>query len=75
MKSSGQNRPEPGPNDSAFPFPYDDGFEDYDTGKLPLYFLDQGGVFEVVKRSDGNGQALRQMITEESKMRHWLCPR
>jgi hypothetical protein len=70
----GQNKPKAGPKDSPFPFPYSDNFDKYKTGKLPLYFLDQGGVFEVTKHQDGKGNVLRQMLTEESKMRHWLCP-
>ncbi|MFC1737680.1 galactosylceramidase [Planctomycetota bacterium] len=73
--TAGQQRPkEAGPVESGFPFPYEDDFESYDTGKLPKYFMDQGGVFEVVKRLNGGGKCLRQAITEESPMRHWFSP-
>lgn len=51
------------PASSNFPFPYTATFEDEETGKTPRYLSDQGGAFEVVEREDGNGKALRQVIT------------
>ena len=50
---------------SDFPLPYKDDFESYTIGKQPKYFSDQGGSFEVVNRTDGEGRCLRQLITEE----------
>jgi galactosylceramidase len=51
------------PSAAPFPFPYTDDFEQTRVGKLPRYFADQGGVFELAKRSDGKGHCLRQTIT------------
>jgi hypothetical protein len=45
-----------------FPLPYADDFESYTPGKYARYFSDQGGVFEISRRPDGAGQALRQVI-------------
>ena len=45
-----------------FPAPYTDDFESYQTGATPRYFSDFSGAFEVVKRADGKGNALRQVI-------------
>lgn len=51
------------PASSAFPFPYTVTFEDGIVGKVPRYLSDQGGAFEVIDREDGEGKALRQVIT------------
>jgi len=51
------------PSAAPFPFPYTDDFKQTRVGKLPRYFADQGGVFEVAKRSDGRGHCLRQTVT------------
>jgi len=45
-----------------FPFPYSDDFESTKPGRLARFFSDQGGVFEVARRPDGQGQCLRQVI-------------
>ncbi len=50
------------PPSMEFPLPYTDDFESRPPGKYARYFSDQGGVFEVVKRPDGTGQALRQVV-------------
>ena len=50
------------PPAAAFPLPYADDFEAEAVGKYARYFSDQGGVFEICKRPDGAGQALRQAI-------------
>lgn len=36
--------------------------EAYQPGATPRYFFDQGGIFEVVHRADGRGNALRQVV-------------
>ena len=41
--------------------PYHDDFEDSLPGKMPKYFADQGGVFEVAARPDG-GKCMRQTV-------------
>jgi galactosylceramidase len=51
------------PPAAEFPLPYADDFEAGAVGKYARYFSDQGGVFEICKRPDGAGQALRQAIT------------
>jgi alpha-galactosidase len=50
------------PPSVEFPLPYADDFESSTAGKYARYFSDQGGVFEVCRRSDGLGQALRQTV-------------
>jgi hypothetical protein len=50
------------PAPGKFPLPYSDDFESYPIRRLPRYFIDQSGVFEVVKRTNGTGQCLRQMV-------------
>ncbi len=51
------------PPDHSLPNPYRDDFSSYPVGGMARYFTDQSGVFEVVKRSNGNGNALRQIMT------------
>lgn len=50
------------PSAKPFPADYHDDFESYAEGATPRYFSDYSGAFEVVKRADGKGQALRQVI-------------
>ncbi len=50
------------PPPRPFPLPYVENFESYQPGATPRYFSDYGGAFEVVKRTDGKGNALRQVI-------------
>ncbi len=50
------------PASRRFPIPYRDHFESYAAGRTPRYFSDQVGTFEVVKRADGNGMALAQVL-------------
>ena len=46
---------------APFPLPFKDDFESYTPGSTPKYFSDQAGTFEVFRRTDGNGQDLRQV--------------
>jgi galactosylceramidase len=50
------------PPSVEFPLPYAEDFESSTAGKYARYFSDQGGVFEVCRRPDGVGQALRQAV-------------
>jgi galactosylceramidase len=50
------------PTYKSFPFPFKTDFDDEKLLTSPKYFSDQGGAFEVVKRNDGKGNCLRQMI-------------
>ncbi|MBI4657678.1 MAG: discoidin domain-containing protein [Verrucomicrobia bacterium] len=50
------------PRPSPFPTAYADNFESYRLGSTPRFLSDQAGIFEVVKRPDGQGQCLRQVI-------------
>ena len=47
------------PPPADFPLPYRDDFESDLPGKMPKYFADQGGVFEVAERP-GGGRCIRQ---------------
>ena len=60
------------PAKAAFPLPYSDNFEGYAVGTEAKYFSDQDGTFEVVQRSDGNGKAMRQVVTEIGIT--WISP-
>jgi galactosylceramidase len=53
------------PPPANFPMPYAEDFEGYLPGKMPRYFADQAGVFEVAKRADG-GNCLRQTVAQRS---------
>ncbi len=48
-----------------FPFPYKTGFEKNKPGSPAQYFSDQGGVFEIQNRKDGQGQCLRQVVIKQ----------
>ena len=52
------------PAAANLPIPYSDDFESYATNKTPKFFSDQAGTFEVVKRADGQGQSLRQVLPQ-----------
>lgn len=53
------------PAETPLPLPYKEDFESYNEGATPKYWSDYGGAFEVVKRSDGQGKALRQVIPKK----------
>jgi len=53
------------PPPAAFPFEYNEDFAGYSPGSTPKYWSDNAGVFEVVKRSDGKGNSLRQIIDKK----------
>lgn len=53
------------PENSPFPFPYKTGFENDSIGQLAKYFIDQAGVFETGKRTDGKGNCLKQVIDHQ----------
>jgi hypothetical protein len=48
-----------------FPLPYSTDFENESLGRLPEYFSDQAGIFEVSVRSDGKGKCLKQVVTQQ----------
>ena len=50
------------PADGPFPFPYTDNFDKSRPGSQPRYFADQGGIFEVAKRPNGEGNFVRQTV-------------
>ena len=52
------------PEESPFPFPYKDDFENYAPGKMVQYFSDQEGTFVAAKRADGRGKCLRQIAPQ-----------
>lgn len=49
-----------------FPFPFKADFEDEKVHSTSKYFSDVGGAFEVERRSDDNGNCLRQIITRRA---------
>lgn len=53
------------PPPASFPSHYKEDFASYSPGSTPKYWSDYAGVFEVVKRSDGKGNALRQVIAKK----------
>ena len=53
------------PEDKPFPFPYREDFESETIGKLPKYFMDQAGAFEVSQRHDGKGKCLKQLLDKQ----------
>jgi hypothetical protein len=55
----------PSPPAADFPFPYRTDFEDEKAGRPGRYFSDQAGIFEIAKRTDGKGQCLKQVITQQ----------
>lgn len=58
-QQKGQSSPPPLAN---LRLPYTEDFERYRIGGVPRYWCDLVGAFEVVKRADGKGKALRQVI-------------
>jgi galactosylceramidase len=50
------------PPSQPFPASYKEDFESEDPGATPLRFSDQAGIFETVKRADGKGMSLRQVV-------------
>ena len=50
------------PAPAPFPARYQEDFSVYSAGSTPRYFCDFAGVFEVARRNDGLGNALRQII-------------
>jgi galactosylceramidase len=61
----------PVPPPRPFPMPYREDFEAYAPGSMPKYFSDQGGCFEVVRRADGKGRSLRQVMPQEGIRWHY----
>ncbi len=61
--TTGQGRGDAAPAAAApFPFPYADDFQNYALGRMPKYFSDMYGSFEIVPAGGGRpGKALRQM--------------
>ena len=53
------------PADTPFPFPYKSDFDNEKTRQIAKYFIDQAGVFEIHKRSDGKGQCMKQVIAQQ----------
>jgi len=53
------------PKDEPLPIAYKDDFESYQVGATARYASEQAGIFEVVKRADGKGQALRQIVQKK----------
>lgn len=65
--TTGQQKAIPAPvENNPFPFPFKAGFEDEKLMSTPMYFSDQGGAFEIVKRNDQLGNCLRQVITRRA---------
>ncbi|WPR70127.1 hypothetical protein SLW70_09205 [Flavobacterium sp. NG2] len=52
------------PNETAFPFPYSEDYEDRKAGDLPKYHSDQTGSFEIAKKEDGTN-CLKQINPEQ----------
>ncbi|HZV34839.1 MAG TPA: lamin tail domain-containing protein [Verrucomicrobiae bacterium] len=52
------------PAATSFPLPFKDNFESYAVPQTPKYFSDQAGTFETFTRADGQGQCLRQVLTQ-----------
>jgi hypothetical protein len=61
QRKGGATSPPPVP----FPSKYREDFASYPVGSTPKYWSDFGGAFEVVKRSDGKGKALRQVLENQ----------
>ena len=59
-----------------FPVPYADDFEAGTMGRLPRYFSDQEGAFEIARRPDNQGQCLFQTVTRKGIpwLRNFLQP-
>jgi galactosylceramidase len=52
------------PEESPFPFPYKEDYEDRKVGDLPKYHSDQKGSFEIALKDDGTN-CLKQICPEE----------
>ena len=52
------------PEETSFPFPYKEDYEDRAIGDLPKYHSDQTGSFEIAKREDGTN-CLKQINPEQ----------
>ncbi|WP_282035773.1 hypothetical protein [Saccharicrinis aurantiacus] len=52
------------PEETAFPFPYKEDYEDREAGDLPKYHSDQTGSFVIAKREDGTN-CLKQINPEQ----------
>ncbi|SEQ77598.1 galactosylceramidase [Hyunsoonleella jejuensis] len=52
------------PEETTFPFPYKEDYEDREVGDLPKYHSDQTGSFEISKREDGTN-CLKQINPEQ----------
>ena len=59
------------PAAAAFPFPYYETYDHYanfqSVGYRPYYHDDIAGGFELYKRPDGNGQCLRQVVSQPAQ--------
>jgi galactosylceramidase len=53
------------PPPASFPSNYKEDFAGCPPGSTPKYWSDYAGAFEVVKRGDGKGNALRQVIEKK----------
>ncbi len=51
------------PKSKAFPLPYTSRLSCGDIAKMPRYFADQEGSFNIVRSPDGRGHVLEQLIT------------
>lgn len=70
----GQKKGEPKnkiPLSTAFSLPYYDDFSSYESGKQPLYTVDQSGAFEIVEEGKDGAKCLKQIITKETKPLDW----
>ena len=52
------------PEETPFPFPYKEDYEDRKVGDLPKYHSDQTGSFEIVQKEDGTN-CLKQINPEQ----------
>jgi galactosylceramidase len=52
------------PEETPFPFPYKEDYEDRKVGDLPKYHSDQTGSFEIVRKEDGTN-CLKQINPEQ----------
>lgn len=72
--TTGQKKGEPKniiPSSTSFSLPYFDDFSSYESGKQPLYTVDQSGAFEIVKEGKNGAKCLKQIITKDNKPLDW----
>ena len=63
------------PDGRTLPLPYVDKFDLKPEHALPMHFIDQSGVFEVVDRPGGQGGCLRQVVPSKGiEWRHHKNP-